>query len=257
MDLGLNDKVVFVAGSSRGIGKAIAHAFLDEGANVVVTGRQPDAVERCVRELKEKHERHSILGLVGDLTSTEHICYCLRETVERFGGLDVVVANIGSGRGRIDYDLDDREWNDFFQVNLFGGVRLVREAVPYLEAKQGVAIFISSIAGIESLGAPVAYEAAKAAVVATAKSLARRLGELNIRINTVVPGNILFSGSTWDRKLSENREGILSYISDKVPLNRFGTPEEVAAAVLFLASAQAKFITGARLVVDGGQTRGF
>jgi 3-oxoacyl-[acyl-carrier protein] reductase len=102
----------------------------------------------------------------------------------------------------------------------------------------------------------MAYEAAKAAVVATAKSLARRLGALNIRINTVAPGNILFLGSTWDRKLGENREGTLSYIRDNVPLNRFGTAEEVAAAVLFLASPQAKFITGACLVVDGGQTRG-
>jgi len=257
MDLGLNDKVVFVAGSSQGIGKAIAHSFLQEGADVVVTGRRPDAVEQCTKELKENHEHRRILGLAGDLTSTEHIRYCLKETAKTFGGLDVVVANIGSGQGRINYDLDDREWNEIFQENLFGGVRLVREAVPYLEEKRGVAIFISSIAGIEAIGAPVAYEAAKAAVVATAKSLARRLGELNIRINTVAPGNILFSGSTWERKLSENREGILSYISDNVPLNRFGTPEDVAAAVLFLASVQAKFITGACLVVDGGQTRGF
>jgi 3-oxoacyl-[acyl-carrier protein] reductase len=181
----------------------------------------------------------------------------LRETIARFGGIDVVVANIGSGQGRIDCDLDDQEWDDFFQVNLLGGVRLVRESVPYLKEKQGVAIFISSIAGIETLGAPVAYEAAKAAVVATAKSLAHRLGALNIRINTVAPGNILFPGSTWDRKLSENREEILTYIRNNVPVNRLGTPEEVAAAVLFLSSAQAKFITGACLVVDGGQTRRF
>jgi 3-oxoacyl-[acyl-carrier protein] reductase len=257
MDLGFNDKVVFVAGSSHGIGKAIAQSFLLEGAHVVVTGRKPGAVEQCIKELKEDHEPRRILGLAGDLTSTEHIRYCLKETVTIFGGIDVVVANIGSGRGGIDYDLDDREWNDFFDENLFSGVRLARESVPYLKGKQGVAIFISSIAGIETLGAPVAYEAAKAAVVATAKSLARRLGALNVRINTVAPGNILFPGSTWDQKLSENREGTLSYVSDNVPLNRFGTPEEVAAAVLFLASAQAKFITGACLIVDGGQTRGF
>jgi Dehydrogenases with different specificities (related to short-chain alcohol dehydrogenases) len=257
MDLEFSDKVVFVAGSTRGIGRAIVYSFLQEGANVVITGRQPEAVEECIKELKEKHEPRRILGLAGDLTSTEHIRYCLRETIARFGRLDVVVANIGSGQGRIDYDLDDQEWNDFFQVNLFSGVRLVREVVPYLKEKQGVAIFISSIAGIETLGAPVAYEAAKAAVVAAAKSLARRLGALNIRINTVAPGNILFPGSTWDRKLSENREEILTYIRNNVPVNRLGTPEEVAAAVLFLASAQAKFITGACLVIDGGQTRGF
>ncbi len=257
MDLGLNDKVVFVAGSSHGIGKAIAHSFLDEGAMVVVTGQKSDAVEECIVELKVDHEPSSILGLAGDLTSTEHIRYCLRETIASFGRLDVIVDNIGSGRGRADYDLDDQEWDDSFHVNLLGGVRLVREAVPYLAVYQGVAIFISSIAGIETLGAPVAYEAAKAAVVATGKSLARRLGAINVRINTVAPGNILFSGSTWDRKLSKNREEILSYIRDNVPLNRFGSPEEVAAAVLFLASAQAKFVTGACLVVDGGQTRGF
>ena len=106
MDLGLKDKVVFVAGSSQGIGRAIAHSFLQEGANVVVTGRQPDAVEQCIKELKEKHEPRRILGLAGDLTSTEHIRYCLRETIARFGGIDVVVANItGTGIGRIEDDL--------------------------------------------------------------------------------------------------------------------------------------------------------
>lgn len=256
MDLGLNNKVVFVSGSSRGIGKAIVCSFLNEGACVVVTGRQLDSVEQCLNELKEKYEPRRFLGLAGDLTSTDHIRYCLKETIKIFGRLDIVVANIGSGQGRIDYDLDDQEWNDFFQVNLFSGARLVRESVNYLKETQGVAIFISSIAGLETLGAPVAYEAAKAAIVVTAKSLARRLGALNIRINTVVPGNILFPSSTWDRKLSENREGVLSYIKDNVPLNCFGTPEEVAAAVLFLASVQAKFITGASVVVDGGQTRG-
>jgi 3-oxoacyl-[acyl-carrier protein] reductase len=257
VDLGLSNKVVFVAGSSRGIGKAIANAFLDEGACVVVTGRQADAVEKCLQELQTYHRSSSILGVAGDLTSTEHASYCLQETVSRFGGVDIIVANIGSGQGRTDYDLNDQEWDDFFRINLFSGVRLIREAVHYLKGKEGVAIFISSIAGIETLGAPVAYEAAKAAITATAKSLSRRLGAMNIRINTVAPGNILFPGNTWDMKLSENRDAILSYIKDNVPLNRFGTPEEVAAAVLFLASAQAKYITGACLVVDGGQTRGF
>ncbi len=161
-----------MAGSSHGIGNAIAHSFLDEGASVVVTGQKPDAVKQCIKELKENHEPRSIMGLTGDLTSTEHIRYCLRETIARFGRLDVVVANIGSGRGRIDHDLDvdDQEWNDFFQVNLFSGVRLIREAIPYLKEKQGVAIFISSIAGIETLGAPVAYEAAVLFLVSNASS---------------------------------------------------------------------------------------
>jgi len=96
----------------------------------------PDEIEQCIKDFREKHEPRRILGLAGDLTSAEHVRYCLRETIARFGRLDVVVANIGSGRGRIDYDLDDREWMIFFQVNLFSGVRLVREGVPYLKEKQ-------------------------------------------------------------------------------------------------------------------------
>src|SRR3954452_12123115 len=122
-------------------------------------------------------------------------------------------------------------------------------------AQRGSIVLVSSIAGLESLGAPIPYGTAKAALEHYAKDLSRRVGRHGVRVNTVAPGNILFPGGTWQRKLDADPAGVQSMIAAEVPLGRFGTPMEIGSAVAFLASDRAAFITGACMVVDGGQTR--
>lgn len=258
MDLGLRDKVVFVAGSSRGIGKAIAQGFASEGAKVVVTGRDKESLQKTLKEFRERYGAQSILGFHGDLGEIETLRNILNQTVSTFGKMDVVVANIGSGRGKPGYDLPDSEWDRFFNVNLMTNIRVVRETVPSLIRNGcGSIVFTASIAGLETLGAPIAYEATKAALIASCKNMSRELAQYKIRVNCVAPGNILFAGSTWDLKLRENEKETMDYITTYVPLKRFGAPEEITNVVLFLASEMASFITGACIVADGGQTRSF
>jgi len=199
-----------------------------------------------------------VLSIRGDMTDPADIRCALDETVAAFGGIDAVVANVGSGTGRGGWDLDLNDWQSALNINLLGSMALARIALPHLIARGGGSItFISSIAGCEAINAPVTYSAAKAAVLSAMKSLSRLVGRHGVRVNAVAPGNVLFPGGTWERKLAERREFFEQYIHSEAPLQRFGRPEEIADAVVFLASERASFITGACLVVDGGQTRSF
>ena len=250
MNLALTDKVVLVAGSSRGIGLAIAEAFLGEDARVVITGRDAESLAAAVERLGSD----SVLAWCGDMGDPEQIGVCLAGVRDRFGGLDVVVANVGSGRGTRGWDVGADEWASVLQTNLVGSVNLARSAAPLLLERGGSSLtVIASIAGIESIGAPVPYEAAKAALMHTAKALSRSLAP--VRVNAVAPGNVLFPGGRWEELLNEDRERVEAMVRSDVPLRRFGTPGEIADAVVFLSSARASFVTGACLVVDGGQAR--
>lgn len=258
MDLGLNNKVAIVAGSSRGIGREIVDVLAREGAKVVVTGRNAHDLDRAVEEMRLQYGRDRVEGCVCDLRDREIIAGTLAAVYSRHGRLDIVVGNVGGGRGKPGYELSDEEWARFVETNLMSGIRIVREAVPYLRRNGGGSVILTaSIAGVETLGAPVAYEAAKAALIAAGKNMSRDLARFNIRVNCVAPGNIMFPGSTWELKLAENKENVLSYLEGQVPMNRLGRPEEIADIVAFLASERASFVTGACIIADGGQTRGF
>ena len=255
MDLALNDKVVFVAGASRGIGKGIASVFLDEGARVIITGRDAHALCAAAAELGEGR-KDRIMMFAGDLTQPPIGAEACRQALARWGTVDALVCNVGSGTAKNGWEITAADWEPVFQINLWATVRLVEVFLPaMMEAKRGSITLISSIAGLESLGAPIPYGVAKAALEHYRKDLARRVGASGVRVNTVAPGNIFFSGGTWQRKLESNRESVNAMICSEVPLGRFGTPEEIGAAVAFLASERAAFITGACVVVDGGQTR--
>jgi len=258
MDLGLNNKVAFVAGSSRGIGRAIVEVLAREGAKVVVTGRGAYDLDRAVTELRSQYGGDRVEGCVCDLRDRDVIAGTFTDIYARHGRLDIVVGNVGSGRGKPGYELSDGEWEQFVEINLMSSIRVVREAVPYLRKSGGGSVVLTaSIAGVETLGAPVAYEAAKAALIAAGKNLARDLARFSIRVNCVAPGNIMFPGSTWDLKLAQDKENVLNYLDAQVPMKRLGRPEEIADIVAFLASERASFVTGACIVADGGQTRGF
>jgi 3-oxoacyl-[acyl-carrier protein] reductase len=140
------------------------------------------------------------------------------------------------------------------QFNLLASARLAQAAIPMLR-NGGTITFISSITGVEATPAPLPYSAAKAALINYSKNLSRQVASLGIRVNCVAPGNILFPGGSWERRLTDDREAVLQRIQTEVPMARFGTPEEIAGLVTFLCSPRASFISGACFVADGGQTR--
>lgn len=256
MDLQLKDKVALVAGSSRGIGKATARAFLAEGARTVITGRDAASLNQTQTEFEKEFGKDRVFAVTGDLTQTEQIRIVLEQVHAKWGAPDCVVAGIGSGRGPTGWNLIDADWQKLFETNLFGSLRLVTEVLPAMtQARKGSIVMVSSIAGIESLPAPLPYCAAKAALNNFQKNVSRQVGSSNVRINCVAPGNVLFPGGSWETHLKNRRDEVMRYIETEVPLKRFGTPEEIADLIVFLSSDRASFITGSCVVADGGQTR--
>ncbi len=254
MDLQLNESVAFVAGSSRGIGRAIAAALLAEGASVVLTGRDEASLRETERAL-DAPER--VLSVTGDFTNAETIASAFDQTIARFGKIDHLIANLGTGSGKPGWNQSPGEWQRLFELNFFGSVRLTQAALPYLLKNEngGSILYISSIVAVEATPAPLPYSAAKAALNNYSKNLARQLGPQKIRVNTIAPGNIYFEGGSWERHLANRREQVEQMLQTDVPQQRFGKPEEIASLATWLCSPQANFSTGACFVVDGGQTR--
>lgn len=258
MDLGLEGRTAFVAGSSRGIGLAVARAFLAEGARVAISGRDGAALDRAHTDLAARFGGDRLLAVHGDMTDETAISAALDEAEARLGPLYTVVANVGNGSGPAGHRIGTEAWDAMLTTNLLGAVRLAGVALDRLVARRdGSLVLISSIAGLEAIGAPVPYAAAKSGLLAAMKSYARQTGGDSVRVNAVAPGNVLFPGGTWARKLADQPERVQRMLETEVALRRFGTPEEIADAVLFLASPRAAFITGSVLVADGGQTRGW
>jgi 3-oxoacyl-[acyl-carrier protein] reductase len=256
MNLSLQNCVALISGSSRGIGKAIAFAFLREGCRVCVTGRTEGSLSETLAELRSEFGDEFVLPFCGDLADPATVEQALRAAHERWNRLDVVVANIGSGSGKTGWQLESEEWERLFRLNFWGSVRLAQAAIPLLaENKHGALLFISSITGVEATPAPLAYSAAKAALINYSKNLASQIASLGVRVNCIAPGNILFPGGSWERHLENNKDRVMQMIDSSVPLARFGTPKEIAELAVFLCSDAANFMTGACIKADGGQTR--
>jgi 3-oxoacyl-[acyl-carrier protein] reductase len=251
--LALDGKSVLVGGSSRGIGLAIARAFLAEGAAVAISGRGDEQLEAARASLAAEFPEASVTAVTADLTTPDGAQRAVASAAAELAGLDVVVANSGTGKGDPADSVPPDEWRRLIDQNLMSAVALCDAAVPAL-SRGGAIALVGSIAGLTSLPAPLPYSAAKAALTRYTADLARRLGPAGIRVNMVAPGNVLFPGGRWEEKLAEDRAGVEAYVTGAVPLARFGTPEEIAAAVVFLCSDRAGFTTGACLVADGGQS---
>lgn len=254
MNLHLTNKRVLITGASRGIGAAIAQEFLDEGARVCIISRGSNQLYATEKKLQKLYNS-KIFAEKCDCISPDSLEALRARIYKKWSGVDVVVANIGDGRSVLDPIPDEQQWNKVWSNNFDSALHTARTFLPMLKDSKGCLLFISSIAAIEAIGAPVDYSTAKSALLALAKNMSRKLGK-DIRVNVIAPGNILFSGGSWDKKMKNNPKKVNSMISRNVPMNRFGTPKEVAAASVFLCSEKSSFITGAVLVVDGGQTQG-
>jgi len=258
MDLGLGGKVAIVTGSSRGLGFASARALAAEGCRVALCARTDDRLRAAASELEESGVRsQDILTVVADVSHADGVEMVIVQTVKRFGGIDILVNNVGLGRGGGLLQTSDAEWQEAVDQTLLPSVRASRLAVPHMRARGGGSIvIIASIFGREA-GGRMTYNAVKAAEISLAKSMAIELAPSNIRVNSVSPGSILFEGGSWWKRQQENPAAIADFVARELPFGRFGRPEEVGDVVAFLASPRASWISGTSIVVDGCQSRAF
>ncbi len=242
----LQGLTALITGGSRGIGAATALAFAREGARVGIMGKS----EAHLAAMKQKAAGEDIMLDIfqGDVGHKEDAARCVEEFARRFGRVDILVNNAGIGIGRPFFDKTVEDWNETLRVNLVGTFLMCQAAAKHMVlAKRGKIVNVSSVRGLDHLGREpvIDYSASKAAVISLTKTLAKQLAP-DINVNVVVPGN---TETDLLRSLpQEVRDGMLA----GTPFKRFGSPEEIASAILFLASPEADFITGQSLVVDGG-----
>ncbi|MBP3952361.1 SDR family NAD(P)-dependent oxidoreductase [Bacillus suaedae] len=249
MDLNMKNKVVLITGGSKGIGFEIAKSFLEEGARVAIVARGKEALSEAKARLGD------ILTIQADLLNEQERANTVEEVVHHFGTIDVLINNVGGSNGSTADETTMDIFREALELNYFSAVHFSKLVLPILKAKQaGAIINISSVFGRES-GGKITYNNAKAAMISFTKALADEVIKDGIRVNSVAPGSILHPSGNWQRRLEENPEKINQFVKDEIPAGRFGTPEEVANVVLFLASEKASWISGATINVDGGQSK--
>jgi 3-oxoacyl-[acyl-carrier protein] reductase len=243
MDLGLAGSRVLITGGSRGIGAAIAEAFVAEGSHVTICARSADALDRTRDRLGPDRVR----AVVADVGDPEAVRALVRGEVDA-GGLDVVVANATANAE----GASEAEYADSFAVDLMQSVRLASEVRDAQPGRAFTMVCLGSIDGLTGATPHHAYSVMKAALLAWSRNAAAAFGREGIRVNVVVPGAILFEGGWWDRVRRDEPEQFAAHV-ERIPHGRMGTPEEVAAVVAFLASSRASWVNGATVLVDGGE----
>jgi 3-oxoacyl-[acyl-carrier protein] reductase len=257
MDLGLTGKVAIVTGGSRGLGLAAAKALAAEGAHVVICARGEEQLQKAVNEiLQNATSAARAITVKADVSTQAGVDSVIEFAIKSFGRLDVVVNNIGLGKGGDLETTTDADWQEAFDQTLFPAIRMSRAAVPHLRQQGGAIVIVSSIFGREA-GGRMTYNAVKAAEISLTKSLAQQLAKDQIRVVSIAPGSILFEGGSWWKRQQADPAGIAQFIKQELPFGRFGKAEEVGAVIAFLASAKASWISGTTVVVDGCQSRMF
>ncbi|MCC7240430.1 MAG: SDR family oxidoreductase [Acidobacteria bacterium] len=258
MDLGLTGKVAVVTGGSRGLGLAAAQALAAEGCHVVIAARGLEALTRAAEAMRSRWGRGpKIVAVTCDVSTPDGVDHLMETAAIECGGIDILVNNVGLGRGGTLEQTTDAEWREAFDHTLFPAIRCSQLAVPHMRHRGGGAIVIvSSIYGREA-GGRMTYNAVKAAEISLTKSLAQQLARDEIRVVGVAPGSILFEGGSWWKRQQEDPKGITDFIARELPFGRFGTPEEVGVVIAFLASPRASWVSGSTVVVDGCQSRAF
>jgi len=247
------DKRVLVTGSSRGIGFAIAKAFLDAGARVAVNGRTMQSVSAAIKRLGDGERLVAAPADIGTVPGCES---AVKTAIDAFGGLEILVNNAGIGHGRPIEDCDEAMWDDHVDVNLKGTFFCCRAALSELRKSNGNVVNIASDAGLMGVPGIVVYCASKAGVVNMTRAMALEIAP-DVRVNCVCPGYVdtdMIRRDHIDKK--DDPAAAEQRMIDYAPMKRIATPEEVSQAVLYLASSEARFVTGAALPIDGGSTAG-
>jgi 3-oxoacyl-[acyl-carrier protein] reductase len=250
MDISFHSRNVIVAGGSRGIGRSIALAFAESGANVSICARGAESLNAAKAELARSGGR--VHAAACDLADGAAVTAYVEAAAAALGGIDILVNN-ASGFGRTD---DEDGWAKSVNIDLLSGIRASRAAVPHMEKAGGGAILnITSISGFAASSRTPPYAAVKAAMINYTQTQGLVLAPKKIRANSIAPGSIEFPGGVWDIAKRDNPK-LYAGILGSIPWGRLGTPEEIASVALFLCSDAARWITGQTIIVDGGQSLG-
>ncbi len=246
----LDGKVALITGGGTGIGTACARTFAREGAAVVITGRRKELLEAVVQDIEKAKGR--ALAVPGSVTDEAHVQAAVAQSVRSYGRLDILVNNAGIGDfGKLLHETDDATWDETLAINLTGTFRMIKAAVPeMIKTGGGSIINISSIASLVGIPMLSAYGASKGAMDALTRCVAMDYAPQKIRCNSICPGLV---DTPMASGLIENKEA-LAQVMATYPLGRPGTPEEVAKLVLYLASDDSTWMTGAIIPIDGGMT---
>jgi len=249
MDLGLAGKKAIVTGGTRGIGRAIVELLAAEGCAVGLCARNKGPVEETVAELCGRGVKAH--GGAVDVADTKALRTWVGEMAAALGGLDIYVANVSA----LGMAMDEETWRRSFDIDVMGTVVGIDAAIPFLEkSPAGAIVIVGTTGAIEMAGAMRPYAAVKAALIPYVKGLARNLAAKGVRANMVSPGNVYFKDGVWGQLEERNPELFKTMLSYN-PMGRMARPDEVADAVVFLASPRASFITGTNLIIDGGLTQ--
>ncbi|MCK0179299.1 SDR family oxidoreductase [Flavobacteriaceae bacterium S0862] len=248
MDLGLKNKVAFIAASSDGLGKAVAMELANEGATIIINGRNKTKLENTRNDIEQAYNT-KVLAISGDLANSEEREGVIKTIFSHYSTIDILVTNTGGPPSGKFEDLSMDDWNNTYKLLLASTVSLIKAILPGMKQQQwGRIIAITSQAVKQPVDNLILSNSVRASVAGLMKTLASELGEHNITVNNVMPG---YTKTNRLLSLIESNPSFKSAI-DEIPLKRFGNPEEFAAAVTFLASERASYITGTSLAVDGG-----
>jgi 3-oxoacyl-[acyl-carrier protein] reductase len=243
------NKTILITGSSRGIGLNIAISLIKEGHNIIINGRN----KKKLINIKKKYPK--IDYICADLSKISSAKIASKKILKKFGKLDILVCNIGESKSCKPTKETHKEWTKMFNQNFFAASNIIEMTQEHIIRSKGKIICISAGAGTRFVkGAPITYSTAKAALNFYLQSLAHYLGEFGVTINIIAPGNTMFKGSTWWKKINKNKKLVNRIIKNTVPLNKFALPADISEMVKYLVSEKGNFINGAIITTDGGQT---